>query len=72
MAAYSLRAKANAPVSVPITWEELSKDVRFAHFNARNVPGRLRKLKHDPWQLIADSAVPLTAAMMTKVGYKAR
>ena len=36
VAAYSLRAKANAPVSTPIHWDELAKDVRFAHFNVRN------------------------------------
>src|SRR5205823_9777061 len=47
VAAYSLRAKANAPVSTPIAWEELSKDVRFAYFNAKNVPARLRKIEHD-------------------------
>src|SRR4029434_7167886 len=29
VAAYSLRAKANAPVSTPIAWDELSKDARF-------------------------------------------
>ena len=72
VAAYSLRAKANAPVSTPIAWEELSKDVRFAHFNAKNVPARLRKLKRDPWEKLADSAAPLTPAMMAKVGYKMR
>ncbi|HEY2818241.1 MAG TPA: DNA ligase D, partial [Casimicrobiaceae bacterium] len=72
VAAYSLRAKSNAPVSTPIAWEELSKDVRFAHFNAKNVPTRLRKLKRDPWEDLADSAAPLTAAVMAKVGYKMR
>src|SRR5262249_44605519 len=44
VAAYSLRAKANAPVSTPIAWEELRKDVRFDCFNVRNVPKRLAKL----------------------------
>jgi len=72
VAAYSLRAKANAPISTPIGWEELARDVRFAHFNVNNVPARLRKLKRDPWEALADSAAPLTAAMMAKVGYKMR
>ncbi len=70
VAAYSLRAKARAPVSTPIHWEELAKDVRFAHFNARNVPGRLKKIKADPWRKLGEQAVPLTAAVMAKVGYK--
>ena len=72
VAAYSLRAKANAPVSMPIEWKELSKDLRFAYFNARNVPTRLAKMKSDPWQQIAESEAPLTAAIMARVGYKAR
>ncbi len=50
VAAYSARAKAGAPVSTPIAWEELDRDVRFAHFNIRNVPRRLARLKRDPWQ----------------------
>ncbi len=72
VAAYSLRAKANAPVSTPIDWDELKKDVRFAHFNARNVPARLAKMKADPWRKLADQAAGLTPAIMAKVGYKAR
>jgi bifunctional non-homologous end joining protein LigD len=72
VAAYSLRAKADAPVSTPIAWEELGKDLRFAHFNAQNVPARLKKLKRDPWEKLAQSAKPLTAGLMAKVGYKAR
>ncbi len=72
VAAYSLRAKANAPVSTPVEWKELSKDLRFAHFNATNVPKRLAKMKSDPWKTIAESEAPLTAAIMARVGYKAR
>jgi len=71
VAAYSLRAKVNAPVSTPIHWDELGKDVRFAHFNARNVPGRLAKMKADPWRKLGERAAPLTSAVMAKVGYKA-
>ena len=68
--AYSLRAKADAPVSTPIHWDELAKDLRFAHFNARNVPRRLAKLRDDPWRALAASAVALTPAIMAKVGYR--
>jgi bifunctional non-homologous end joining protein LigD len=70
VAAYSLRAKAGAPVSTPLAWSELGKDVRFAHFNARTVPKRLAKLKSDPWKDLAASARPLTPAVMARVGYK--
>jgi bifunctional non-homologous end joining protein LigD len=68
VAAYSLRAKANAPVSLPIAWDELSRDVRFDRYNARNVPKRLAKLRADPWSGIANAARPLAGAM-AKVGY---
>ena len=70
VAAYSLRAKANAPVSTPIHWGELAQDVRFAHFNARSVPKRLAKLASDPWQSIEERRVRLDAALMAKVGYR--
>ena len=68
--AYSLRAKSGAPVSTPVHWSELAKDLRFAHFNARNVPRRLAKLRDDPWGSIAAAAVALTPAIMAKVGYR--
>ena len=70
IAAYSLRAKANAPVSTPVAWTELANDLRHAHFNARTVPARLARLKLDPWRDLADAARPLTPAVMARVGYR--
>ncbi len=35
---YSTRAKANAPVSAPVEWEELADGVRSDSFNIRNMP----------------------------------
>jgi bifunctional non-homologous end joining protein LigD len=67
--AYSLRARANAPVSTPIEWTELDRDVRFDHFNVSSVLKRHAKLKRDPWGGIAKSARPLDKARMAKVGY---
>jgi bifunctional non-homologous end joining protein LigD len=70
--AYSTRAKPNAPVSTPMTWDELSGDVRFAHFNVKNIPKRLAQMKNDPWRKLAEGETSLTAAMMARVGYKPR
>jgi bifunctional non-homologous end joining protein LigD len=70
IAPYSLRARANAPVSVPIAWEELDRDVRFAYFNATNVPQRLAKLKKDPWGDFFDQRQAITKAMIARVGGK--
>jgi bifunctional non-homologous end joining protein LigD len=69
--AYSTRARANAPVSTPIGWDELSRDVRYDYFNVANVAKRLQKLKRDPWRDLEKSAVMLDKAIMSKVGYKA-
>ncbi|HEX3633469.1 MAG TPA: DNA ligase D [Casimicrobiaceae bacterium] len=70
VAAYSTRARANAPVSAPVAWDELSRDLRFDHFNVTNMPKRLKKVKTDPWRDIADAAVALTPAAMARVGFK--
>jgi len=72
IAPYSTRARANAPVSMPVGWDELARDVRFAHFNVANVPKRLAKLKTDPWRDLDRKAAALTKAMMARVGFKAR
>jgi bifunctional non-homologous end joining protein LigD len=68
IAAYSLRARENAPVATPIAWEELARDVRRDHFNVKNVPQRLRALKKDPWAGFFDVRQSITKAMMKKVG----
>jgi len=72
VAAYSTRARANAPVSTPVAWSELSRDLRLDHFNIGNVPKRLAKAKADPWRDIAEAAVALSPAAMARVGFKLR
>jgi len=68
VAPYSIRAKANAPVAVPIAWEETSKDLRFTHFNVRTVPGRMKRLKRDPWSDFFSLRQTVTKAILKKVG----
>ncbi len=72
VAAYSTRARENAPVSTPVAWSELSRDLRFDYFSIGNMPERLKKVKADPWRHIAEAAVPLSPAMMARVGFKPR
>ena len=69
VAPYSIRAKANAPVSTPIDWTETAQDLRFDHFNVKNVPLRLKRLKRDPWAEFMETRQSVTMAMMKKVGY---
>jgi bifunctional non-homologous end joining protein LigD len=47
--AYSPRARAGAPVSTPLGWDELSPNLRPSHFRVDNLPTRLRHLAQDPW-----------------------
>ncbi len=70
VAPYSARAKARAPVAVPIDWSELANDVRFDFFNVRNVPGLLRKRKRDPWERMPRVRQQLTDAMLQHVGVR--
>ncbi len=48
VAAYSTRARAGAPVSVPLRWDELD-DVRSDRFTLRNLCLRLARQRKDPW-----------------------
>jgi bifunctional non-homologous end joining protein LigD len=69
IAAYSIRAKKNASVSMPIGWDDLRQDVRFDYFNVRNVPAKLRKRK-DPWADFSGLAQRITPQMMRQLGMK--
>jgi bifunctional non-homologous end joining protein LigD len=50
IAAFSTRAKPDAPISVPLAWTELSAGRTPDRFTIATVPGRLAKLKGDPWK----------------------
>ena len=60
--AYAVRARAGAPVSVPISWSELKgKDLRPDAVTIHTVFNRLDK-SHDPWKDLWKDAVSLTKA----------
>ena len=69
VAPYSARAKKNAPVSMPIAWDELKRDVRFDAFTIRNAPAYLRKRK-DPWAEFLRVRQSITPAILQKLGVK--
>ena len=50
---YSTRARSGAPISVPLTWLELSPRIQSDQYNVRNIGKRLASLKRDPWSAIA-------------------
>ena len=53
VAAYSTRAREGAPVSVPVTWEELGRTKGGNQYTVLNLGRRLAGLKRDPWHDIA-------------------
>jgi bifunctional non-homologous end joining protein LigD len=68
IAPYSTRAKPGAPVSVPLSWKELTPAIRSNEFTVRNLRDRLRSLKRDPWATISETRQSLTNAVRKKLG----
>jgi bifunctional non-homologous end joining protein LigD len=50
VAAYSTRARAGAPVSVPVSWQELGRVTAANQYTVLNLMTRLSGLKQDPWK----------------------
>jgi len=49
VAPYSTRARPGAPVSVPITWDELGAQTSANRYTVLNLGQRLARLRKDPW-----------------------
>jgi bifunctional non-homologous end joining protein LigD len=49
IAAFSTRARKGAPVSMPISWTELTARLDPASFTVKTAPARLAKQRNDPW-----------------------
>jgi bifunctional non-homologous end joining protein LigD len=67
IAAFSTRARAGAPVSVPITWDELKPSLQPQALTAATLPARLARLRADPWQGYWRSRQRLTAQRLRAV-----
>lgn len=50
VASWSLRARAGAPVCMPVTWEELARIRQAGAFDLRKAARRADSLKADPWE----------------------
>ncbi|MGC4089055.1 MAG: DNA ligase D [Polyangiaceae bacterium] len=53
VAPYSTRARENAPIAMPLRWEELSPDFRPGSFTLRSAAQRLDLLDTDPFEPMA-------------------
>ncbi|HET7811077.1 MAG TPA: DNA ligase D [Steroidobacteraceae bacterium] len=70
VAAYSPRWRPGVGVSTPVTWQEIDTDIRGAHFNIRNVPDRVARLRRDPWQDYWTAKQALTRTMIREMARK--
>lgn len=68
IASYSVRARENAPVAVPIRWDELNAALRSDRYTTENLRRRLSALRQDPWAEFAEAARPLDAELLKSVG----
>ena len=72
VAAYSTRARAGAPVSTPIRWDELKPSLAPDRYTVTNLRRRLGSLSDDPWAGFFDVQQSITAKMQEAVGLKTR
>jgi bifunctional non-homologous end joining protein LigD len=68
VAAYSTRARADATVSVPVTWEEVESGLRSDRFTVLNLPEYLRSRDADPWAELAATKQTIAARVLKKLG----
>jgi bifunctional non-homologous end joining protein LigD len=66
--AYSPRARPGAPVSTPVSWEEVEQGVRPDEFTVETVPQRLSALPSDPWAEIGKIRQTISATVRRQVG----
>ena len=61
VAPYSTRAREGAPVSMPISWDELSRLKSASQFTVKNAAARIRKQnpKQNPWRDYESSRIDL-------------
>lgn len=60
VAPYSTRARAGAPVAIPLRWDQLTKSLDPCDYTIRTVPAKIARQKADPWaeMLTVKQALP--------------
>ena len=67
VAAFSSRARAGAPVSVPPKWDEVRTKLSPASWTVATVEKRLARLRQDPWSDYWTSKQRLVPAATTAI-----
>lgn len=70
VAPYSTRARPGAPVSTPVTWDELCTSLRPAVLDTGRVIERLAAGETDPWRDMARVRQSITAGILRDLGVK--
>ncbi len=63
VAPYSVRPLPGAPVSTPLTWDEVNPDLSIAAFTIETMPERLTGMKEDPLLPVLDEVPDLVRAL---------
>lgn len=69
VAPYSTRARAGAPVSTPVAWDELSSRLQPDAYTVENLRRRLAHLETDPWKGFFEQRQSITKKMLARVGF---
>ncbi|PYD74498.1 non-homologous end-joining DNA ligase [Novacetimonas pomaceti] len=65
VAPYSTRARADAPISMPVAWAELDSLTGSAQFTVSDILGRPASFRTDPWKDFHAARRPITTAMLS-------
>jgi bifunctional non-homologous end joining protein LigD len=63
VAPFTVRPRPGAPVSTPLSWSEVTDDLRIEHHTITNVPGRMERLGEDPLRAVLDIETDLLDAL---------
>ncbi|MFZ0612752.1 MAG: DNA ligase D [Desulfobacterales bacterium] len=70
VAPYSSRARSGAPVSVPLSWQELSEQVKPDAYTVENLEHRWTVVEKDPWSNFFKIRQSITVAMKNTLQLK--
>jgi len=56
---YSLRPRSHAPVSMPLEWKEVTKDLDPLAFDIKTAPARIKKKAKDPFKPVLGAGINL-------------
>jgi bifunctional non-homologous end joining protein LigD len=63
VAAYSTRARAGAPISAPLKWDQLSEKIRSDQFHVENLPDWIDSMRRNPWREMHSVRQSITSAL---------